>query len=238
MEEHVASRANHNRYSPCPDHTSRILSRARRHRTRHPQRTHTSRCMRHAGQQWRRAAGCVRRVAGTAIACRWRRVNAPSGSASAPDRRLPWAAGAPPADPSDPTKKEILKNTSRGVQLLIICMHAARGCSCRSISIPRGCNPAWTLTRRSAWGERALALAHGARVVGGLRPEDECAICMADYAGGGLPLPDPASRAAPGRWRCPHKSHCVCRGCDREVELSANPRCPLCRAPRLLFLGQ
>jgi hypothetical protein len=96
---------------------------------------------------------------------------------------------------------------------------------------------AWTLTRQSAWGERALALAHGARVVGGLRPEDECAICMADYAGGGLPLPDPASRAAPGRWQCPHKSHCVCRGCDRDVELSANPRCPLCRAPRLLSLG-
>ena len=105
--------------------------------------------------------------------------------------------------------------------------------------------------RPSAWGERAVALAtHGARGVwgrtsarwasarqAGALPDSstECSVCLQDYVS---PLPTPAleSRSAPGRWACTHFGHAVCRGCDFHCQ-SQNPRCPACRADRVLFVG-
>ena len=40
------------------------------------------------------------------------------------------------------------------------------------------------------------------------------------------------------RWLCAslRHAHAVCRDCDALVQSSANTACPLCRAPRILFV--
>ena len=98
------------------------------------------------------------------------------------------------------------------------------------------------------WGERAYALArygHGHGSYGALpadlaaeRPRapdpppwmsDTCSVCLEAYTDP-WPSGDELSRAPAGRWVC--GVHAVCMACDIDVEFSANPRCPLCRAAR------
>ena len=112
----------------------------------------------------------------------------------------------------------------------------------------------WRGAARVAWGERAIALA---RLAADTAPPtcfgtppiawagtplaalpqvngEECVVCC-DAFSSMLPEPDPLSRSPPGRWVAPCP-HALCRTCDAAVQASANPRCPLCRAPRAHFL--
>ena len=59
---------------------------------------------------------------------------------------------------------------------------------------------------------------------------DSCAVCLEDFPD---PFPTPANSS-----RCHNMftcSHAVCRTCDRDIQHSANARCPLCRADRLYW---
>ena len=65
-----------------------------------------------------------------------------------------------------------------------------------------------------------------------------CPVCMEDYVSP-LPTPDDSSRAPPRRWACTTENawHAVCRGCDLVIQNSANKKCPICRAPRAVFIA-
>ena len=106
-------------------------------------------------------------------------------------------------------------------------------------------------SRLHSFGERASALAfHGNNfgyweelpppLAGGAptAPSDppwqaeECAICYSDFIDV-WPSADTHSRAAPGRWHCPHA---ICRDCDSHVQHAPNDKCPLCRAQRRVHM--
>ena len=109
--------------------------------------------------------------------------------------------------------------------------------------------------RTHPWGERAQAMVHLAQRHGfwGRLPagwaaaspqaesvapwatERECPVCFDDFSDD-LPTPDGLSRAPPGRWACAVHLHTVCRACDAHIQGSANARCPLCRADRLVHM--
>ena len=110
----------------------------------------------------------------------------------------------------------------------------------------------WRPLSRQVWGERSVALAprHGRSGCWGPVPAPLDAappavappafpVCYEDYED---PFPHPAMCApAPTpreRWSCAslRHAHAVCRDCDALVQSSANTACPLCRAPRLLFV--
>ena len=108
----------------------------------------------------------------------------------------------------------------------------------------------WPLSRQ-VWGERSVALAqHGRSGCWGpvpapldaappavAPPAASCPMCYEDYED---PFPHPATCAPTPRerWSCAslRHAHVVCRDCDALVQSSANTTCPLCRAPRLLFV--
>ena len=58
---------------------------------------------------------------------------------------------------------------------------------------------------------------------------DACSICMEDFTDV-LPSGSWTSRAPSGLFAC---NHAVCRGCDWDIQNAANPKCPLCRQPRV-----
>ena len=108
--------------------------------------------------------------------------------------------------------------------------------------------------RPYAWGERAGALCSfassdgyygalppafaAARPIAPLVPpwaapgDDECCVCTEAYSDL-WPAPAGDSRAPSGRWAC---RHAVCRACDAAIQHGPNNRCPLCRAPRAVFV--
>ena len=61
---------------------------------------------------------------------------------------------------------------------------------------------------------------------------DECSVCY-DQFEDTLPRPGGCVPAATGMFAC---SHVLCRTCDRAVQQLQNPRCPLCRQPRVRWL--
>ena len=64
--------------------------------------------------------------------------------------------------------------------------------------------------------------------------DDACSVCLEDFPDP-LPMGDVASPAAAGRFRCRHS---VCQKCDARLQRHADPRCPLCRAPRMQWVPQ
>ena len=106
----------------------------------------------------------------------------------------------------------------------------------------------WRPLSRHVWGERSLALAQFARAEGcwgpvpaplasaraaSAPPAETCPVCFEDYDD---PFPHTVdcSPAPRERWACALavRAHRLCRACDAVTQASANPACPLCRAPR------
>ena len=133
--------------------------------------------------------------------------------------------------------------------------HAGHICSSLHALMESSPHPVWIAgfhpERLHAWGERATALTYVARRHGfwgdlplswaAARPraapaaswaESGCPVCLGDYDDN-LPAPTGVSRAPPERWHC---AHTVCRDCDAIIQNGVNPKCPLCRADRRVFM--
>ena len=97
------------------------------------------------------------------------------------------------------------------------------------------------------WADRADSLAHlclGGKTWGDTDPaqaalpradlpaHDMCCVCLEDYDD---PLPAAAgiTPTAEGLFAC---RHVVCRECAHAIQNAQNPKCPLCRQPRLRWV--
>ena len=63
---------------------------------------------------------------------------------------------------------------------------------------------------------------------------DQCCICFEDFTDV-LPTADGHSRSLEGMFESPCR-HSLCRECDRDVQGGPNPKCPLCRQPRKVWI--
>ena len=90
-------------------------------------------------------------------------------------------------------------------------------------------------TEKKRWGDTGPSHAH--LPLAAAPDPDTCCICFEDFADM-LPAPEINAHSrhptAPGAFTC---SHVLCRACDRTLQASANPRCPMCRQPRAHWIS-
>ena len=96
----------------------------------------------------------------------------------------------------------------------------------RALAIAQHCLPTQTEPNGRAW---AAAQPDLPQLPAAPAPDaDTCAVCFEDMTDA-FPTPHGNSAMPVGVFHC---THTVCRTCDWDVQRSANPKCPMCRALR------
>jgi len=94
----------------------------------------------------------------------------------------------------------------------------------RALTIATICKPG------RHWG--TVSAAQGALPAAVAPTPDSCAVCLEDFEDM-LPSGSLASRAVTGLYAC---SHATCRRCDHALQRMHPARCPMCRAPRTVWI--